>query len=150
MAVEALSERLPTPTESEKASEAVAAMAKAVTKQGTLPINVKRDGAEVEIELPAAIGRAVLDLLAHIARGEMVTFVPYGAELTTQQAADLLNVSRPFLTKLLEKGEIEFHRVGTHRRIRADHLLRYKEQRDSERAAAMKELQRLGQDYDAA
>lgn len=150
MSAEALSERLPTPAETKMASEAVAAMAKAMTKEGALPVTVRRDGAEVEIELPSAIGQAVLDLLAHIARGEMVTFVPYGAELTTQQAADLLNVSRPFLTKLLEKGEIEFHRVGTHRRIRADHLLRYKERRDRERANAMKELQRLGQDYDAA
>ncbi len=149
MAAEALSERLPTPEETRKASEAISAMAKAFTDERGLPLNVREDGAEIRIELPPAIGKLLLDLLAHIARGEMVTFVPYEAELSTQKAADLLNVSRPFLTKLLKTGEIPFHRVGSHRRVRADDLLAYKERRDRERAKALKELQRLGQEYDA-
>lgn len=149
MAAEALSERLPTPEETRKASEAISAMAKAFTDERGLPLNVSEDGAEIRIELPPAIGKLLLDLLAHIARGEMVTFVPYEAELSTQKAADLLNVSRPFLTKLLKTGEIPFHQVGSHRRVRADDLLAYKERRGSERAKALKELQRLGQEYDA-
>ncbi len=149
MAAEALSERLPTPDETQKASEAITAMARALTDEGVLPLKISEDDGEVQIELPPAVGQLLLDLLAHIARGEMVTFVPYGAELTTQKAADLLNVSRPFLTKLLESGEIQFHRVGSHRRVRVDDMLDYKERRDSERAKALKELQRLGQEYDA-
>ena len=145
-----LSERLPTPDESARASEAVAAMAKALTNVGTLPLKVAEDGAEIQLELPPAIGQAVLDVLGHIARGEMVTLVPYGTVLTTQQAADLLNVSRPFLTKLLEAGEIDFHKVGTHRRIKAEDLLAYKEGRDRERSTALRELQKLGQEIDAS
>ena len=149
MAAEALSERLPTPDEKQKASEAISAMAKALTVEGGLPLTMKEDDGEVRIELPPAIGQLLLDLLAHIARGEMVTFVPYGAYLTTQKAADLLNVSRPFLTKLLESGEIPFHRVGSHRRVLADELLAYKERRDNVRATALRDLQRLGQEFDA-
>ena len=149
MAAEALSERPPTPDETQKASEAISAMARAMTDAGALPLKVIEDGSEVRIELPPALGQILLDLLAHIARGEMVTIVPYAAELTTQKAADLLNVSRPFLTKLLESNQIPFHRVGSHRRVRADDLLAYKGRRDSERARALRELQRLGQEYNA-
>ena len=149
MTAEALSERLPTSDEAAVASEAIGAMAKALTSQGALPIKLTENSNEVQIELPPAIGGLILELLTHIARGEMVTLVPYGAELTTQKAADILNVSRPFLTKQLEEKKIPFHRVGTHRRIRAEDLFAYKAKRDSDRAAALKNLQRLGQEYDA-
>jgi excisionase family DNA binding protein len=146
---EALSERLPTEIETAKASEAITAMARALTNEGALPIRVAEDDGEVQIELPPALGRLMLDLLAHVARGEMVTLVPYGAVLSTQKAADLLNISRPFLTKLLESGEMPFHRVGSHRRIQVNDLLDYKARRDRERTSALNELQRLGQEYDA-
>lgn len=149
MTAEALSERLPTKIETTRASEAITAMARALTNEGALPIRVLEDDGEVQIELPPALGQLMLDLLAHVARGEMVTFVPYGAVLSTQKAADLLNISRPFLTKLLESGEIPFHRVGSHRRIQVTDLLNYKARRDSERTNALDELQRLGQEYDA-
>jgi excisionase family DNA binding protein len=102
------------------------------------------------IDLPPMVGQLVLDVLTHVARGEMVTFVPYGAVLTTKEAADLLNVSRPFLVQLLEKGEIDFHRVGTHRRIRSEDVLAFKNKRDDERKAALRDLQRLGQEFEAA
>ncbi len=148
-AAETLSERLPTADETLAASEAIAALARALTDEGALPIATGGNGAGIRIELPPAIGRAILDLLAHIARGEMVTLVPYGAVLTTQRAADLLNVSRPFLTKLLEAREIPFHRVGSHRRVRVEDLLAYKERRDRERGSALDDLQRSGQEFDA-
>ena len=144
----ALSKRLPTVDETAKASEAMAAMGKAVTPAGVLPLKVSENGADVQIELPPSIGQVVLDVLGHIAQGEMVTIVPYGTVLTTQQAADLLNVSRPFLTKLLEAGEIDFHRVGAHRRIKSQDVLAYKERRDDERSDALRELQRLGQEIE--
>jgi len=150
MADAALSERLPTQDETKKASEAIGALAKAVTNEGTLPIRISEDGNEITVDLPPAIGDMMLELLGHIARGEMVTVVPYGGDLTTQQAGDLLNVSRPFLIKLLENGEIPHHRVGAHRRVLVKDMLSYKIKRDQDRAANLKKLQKLGQEYDAA
>jgi len=149
MSAEALSERPPTQEEARRASEAARALSAAMTPQG-LPFTVARDGGHLSVELPPALGQLLLDVLAHVARGEMVTLLPYGAILSTKEAADLLNVSRPFLVKLLESGEIPFHRVGSHRRIRSDDVLDYKNRRDGERRDALDELQRLGQEFDGA
>ncbi len=144
----ALSERPPTEAEIRVASEAARLLAKALTPEG-LPFSVQRNGDQVQLDLPASLGQLMLDVLTHVGRGEMITLVPYGAELTTKEAADLLNVSRPFLIKLLDEGVIDHYKVGSHRRIRANQLLAYKGQRDSERREALTELQRLGQEFDA-
>lgn len=143
-----LSERLPTPEEAEKAKKAIAFLARHMNKQGGLALQVKQGGGAI-VEIPPAISRLVLDLLQLVSKGEAVTLVPFGAELSTQQAADILNVSRPFLVKLIERKEIPHHKVGTHRRIRAEDLFAYKRRRDSERSEALAELARLGQEIDA-
>ncbi len=148
MPAEALNKRPPTSDEMEKASEAMSIFARALKEDGP-SIRINSGGDELQLDFPHALGQLVLDLLAHVARGEMVTFVPYGAELTTQQAADLLNVSRPFLVKLLEAGEIEHHKVGSHRRVPVEKLLEYKMKRDQVRSEGLTELQRLGQEFDA-
>ena len=145
---ETLSRRPPTPDEIKTASEAASAFARALTHDD-LPINVLQNGTECRIKLPRPLGMLLLDLLTHVAKGEMVTFVPYGAELTTQQAADILNVSRPFLVDLLKSGQIEYHKVGTHRRVYMNDLMRYKNRREGNRTEGLKDLQRLGQEYDA-
>ena len=145
----ALTERPPNEEEVREASAAVRALAAALTLDG-LPFSVKQNDNRVELALSPAIGQLLLDVLTHIARGEMVTVVPYGTELTTKQAADLLNVSRPFLINLLDAAVIPFHRVGSHRRVKSQDLLAYKSERDLERSDALEKLQRLGQEDDAA
>jgi len=82
----------------------------------------------------------LLDILRLISSGRGFRMMPVEAELTTQEAADLLNVSRPYLIKVLEKGDIPFVKVGRHRRIRAEDLFAYKTQRDQDRSEALAEL----------
>ena len=111
-------------------------VAKLVTPQGS------------EIRLPYSILKVLMEVVHEMARGNAVIVMPIHAELTTQQAAELLNVSRPFLVSLLEQGEIKYRKVGTHRRILLEDLIVYKDRRDRERLSALDELakedQRLG------
>jgi excisionase family DNA binding protein len=81
-----------------------------------------------------------------MAKGQGVSVVPSHAELTTQQAADMLNVSRPFLIGLLDAGEIEYRKVGKHRRIKAESLIAYMREDDRSHRAAADELSSLSQE----
>lgn len=100
------------------------------------------------VVLPAPAIRLLGMLLAELAKGNTVTLMPQHAELTTQEAADLLNVSRPYLVDLLESGRLPFHKVGTHRRVRLADLMTYKRKRDAESEEALNELARLSQELD--
>ncbi len=99
------------------------------------------------MELPAAVLRPMIEILTAFAQGQPTMILPMKARLTTQEAADLLQVSRPHLIKLLEKGELRFDKVGSHRRIEFSELIRYKRQRDQQRDAALDELADIAQKH---
>lgn len=111
----------------------------------------EQDTEEAIVKLPAKVAHLLLDILVQMAEGKAVTILPTHAELTTQQAADLLNVSRPFFVKLIEGGEIPFSKVGTHRRVLLSDVLVYKKRTDKAREKSLHELaeltQELGIDY---
>jgi excisionase family DNA binding protein len=99
-----------------------------------------------QIALPESIYRLLSTMVHELAVGNAVTITPVRAELTTQQAADLLNVSRPFFVNLLESGSIPFHRVGTHRRVQLEDVLRYRQTRTQARRAALAEMAQEAQE----
>lgn len=138
---------VPTQTDAELAAQASRALASRRLVDG---LKVRLDDGQ-ELLLPKAAARLLGHLLTEMAQGNAVTIIPVHAELTTQQAADFLNVSRPHLVSLLEKGELEFHKVGTHRRIKFADLHSYKTKFEARSDSAMDELvkqaQELGMGY---
>jgi excisionase family DNA binding protein len=92
---------------------------------GVVRLRVDDERGEETLTVPCGAVELLARILAHTANSQGVSVVPANAELTTQQAANLLNVSRPFLIGLLPTGEIEFRLVGRQRRIRAEPLLKY-------------------------
>ena len=116
--------------------------------KGPAVIRVVDDEDGEQLVVPRGAVELLARVLAHMANGHSVSVVPAHAELTTQQAAELLNVSRPFLIGLLEAGEIEHRKVGAHRRVPAGAVLAYKHRDDLRRRAAADELAELAQDMD--
>jgi len=134
--------REPTPETSERARKALRSL-QPVSRTDPLEARVSirsAAGEKVSVALPAEAFRALVEVLAQLGNGSAVTIVPLHAELTTQQAADFLNVSRPFLIGLLDAREIPHRKVGTHRRVRMADLVDYKERDDAERRAVAEEL----------
>ena len=113
-----------------------------VSKQSN--VKIKIDGQDLILPVQALV--LLQNLLDELARGNEVTIVHLHAELTTQQAADILNVSRPYLINLLERGELQFTKVGTHRRIRFNDLMAYKNVIKKRSSTAMDELVKIAQE----
>ena len=101
-----------------------------------------------QIELPTSSLTLLMTILGELATGNAVQVVPVHAELTTQEAANILNVSRPHMVKLLEDGYIPFHKTGRHRRVLFSDLMKFKELRNQKSHKAMQELSDLNQDLE--
>lgn len=132
----------PSEADSKIAQETSRRLASYLGVKDGLEVRVKGEGrrAEEVLVIPATALRLLSDILVEMAKGNPVTLVPTHAELTTRQAADLLNVSRPHLIALLEKGEIPHRKVGTHRRILFSDVLAYKKKKYEARLKALEEL----------
>jgi excisionase family DNA binding protein len=116
-------------------------------KKGTVRLRVEsNDEHEETVAIPLAAFCLLTDILTEMAKGNAITLIPIHAELTTQQAADLINVSRPFLIEQLEKGEIPFRKVGKHRRILFADLMKYKHAMDRNRLKALEKLSAIDQE----
>jgi excisionase family DNA binding protein len=94
------------------------------------------------IELPNTVYKILRKVVTLMAHGQAVTLVPDNQAVTTQRAADLLGMSRPFFVKLLETGVMAFHRIGNQRRVYLRDVLAYAQKRDEERQAALDRLSR--------
>ncbi len=138
-----LDSRLPSELERAAANQLRQILAAQGPGNSVLRITEGASSKPSEITLTPGISRLLTELLRHIGNGDAVTLLPLSEMLTTQQAADILNVSRPFLISLLKKGEIAYDLVGRHRRIKAEALFAYRRARDENRRVALDELMAL-------
>jgi len=99
------------------------------------------------VVLPSTVVQLLRQVVGTLAKGDALRLVAVHQELTTQQAADLLNVSRQYLVRLLDEGKLAYHKTGTHRRLKLEDVLEYRRQRDSERKESLAELSRMTQEF---
>lgn len=140
---EELGGRLPSALERAAANQLRRILASHVSSDSTLRIIDDETKKPSEITLTPGLSKLLTELLRHIGSGDAVTLVPVSQMLSTQQAADILNVSRPFLISLLDKGEIDHELVGRHRRVKAETLFAYKRTRNEKRGKALDALAAL-------
>jgi excisionase family DNA binding protein len=138
----------PNESETRLAREATQALSRLVRHDTALRIEAcgEGEGERATCVLPAATVRLLVEILEQMAVGNAVTVIPVRAELTTQGAADILNVSRPFLVSLLEEGKLPFRKVGTHRRILYSDVMAYKRREDEARRGVLRELAKQAQE----
>ncbi len=140
--------RLPSDQEIAQAREASRQLARLLpTEDGTAiapPLRLVTDDNQHEmIAIPPGALRLLVDMLTQLGQGRAVTVLPQNAELTTQEVADYLNVSRPYVVKLIEDEKLPARKVGTRRRVAFEDLLRFDEQQRARQRAALDELARI-------
>ena len=123
-------------------------LARAVSTTPNASLTISVGNSNDRITLPPSAAKLLIDGLAELAKGHDVRLLPVHAELTTQEAAELLNLSRPYVVRLLDDGKIPSHKVGTHRRVRLDDVLAYKRVLDADRLDALKKLVAEAQELD--
>ena len=131
---------IPTDEEAILAEEGVRALSGLELTSDRAELTVHGRRGNVDISVPPVVLEMLSYILTQLAQGNSVTLTPHHAELTTQQAADFLNVSRPYVIKLLDQGKIPFRKVGRHRRILFAELVAYKEENDAARSRVLDEL----------
>lgn len=139
---------IPTDQDARLAREASRVLDASGAADGALRMRLVESGDALSatLELPAAAARLLKELLREMAAGHAVTLVPIEAEITTQQAADLLNVSRPFVVGLVEQGKLPARMVGPQRRVRLADVLAYKAESKAKARAALREMVAIDQE----
>lgn len=145
--MEAILEK-PTPHEQHVARESLFGFAAALAKRTSDSTNIQIQESQQSFTIPTKALELLSVILSSMAEGKAISLVPSNAELTTQQAADMLNVSRPHIVKLLEQGAIPFKKAGSHRRILLDDLFTYEAQQKANRKANLRFLAEQAQDLD--
>ena len=135
-----LTHTLPTQTEAKQAEETSRVLSSRLRSKTPLRLRVVGAPEDETLVIPASAVKMLVGILDEMGRGNAVTVIPVHAELTTQEAADMLSISRPSLIQLLDEGKMEFRKIGTHRRVRFESLIAYKRQVHAERLAALHEL----------
>jgi excisionase family DNA binding protein len=135
-----LTPEIPSEAEAVLARETKEILAPRIGKNTSLELRAMNSASEPTVKIPASAARLLVQILDEMSRGNAVKIVPVHAELTTQEAADLLNLSRPTLIQMLDQGQIPFRKVGTHRRIPFTKVMEYKRKLESDRKAALAEL----------
>jgi excisionase family DNA binding protein len=131
---------LPSKAEAALAKETSRVLASRLRDDNLMRLRLIDGPTQQTLKVPAAAVRLLVRILDEMARGNAVSLIPVHAEVTTQEAADMLNISRPSLIHLLDEGKIDYRRVGTHRRVRFEGLMKYKRQTETARRAALAEL----------
>jgi len=142
----------PSKEDSKLASAALESLSKLVHVRNSTVRKIRLSSmSKFKESVPIGIFELILELLNQASQGHTVTIIPSNKEFTTQEAADLLNVSRPFVVQLLEEGKIPYRKVGAHRRIKAQDLMTYRENCEKESMDAFEELatmtQKMGLGY---
>lgn len=135
---------LPTTSEAEIAKKSSRLLAACIGDGETARLKVVDNNGEIDV--PVSALRLLVDILAQMAQGNGVTLMPIHAQLTTQEAADFLNVSRPYVVKLIDTQALPAERVGTHRRIRFEDLLKYRQNSLHHRKKILAEMTREAQE----
>jgi excisionase family DNA binding protein len=130
-----LTPTLPTESDASLAKEASRLLAPRIRSSAPLTFRVMGASKEETLRIPTSAVKMLARILEEMARGNAVTLIPVHAELTTQEAADILSISRPSLIQLLDEGKIEYRKVGTHRRVQFEALMSYKRVADARAAS---------------
>lgn len=144
-------ETFPTSSPSEQEQEVAKVSAKQIARfltKSKKKLQLQFEVGEEIVSIPRSAADMLHQILSHMAQGNAITLIPSHAELTTQEAADALNVSRPFLVKLLEDGKLPFRKVGTHRRVLFSDLMAYRQKAKLARLKVLEELQKQAQEED--